>query len=297
MGKSTITGIVHLSRYREYTTTVIITTLLGFLATGLRFDAGYIPQMFAVLLANLLAVAFSFMINDVEDAPDDARDRSKAVRNPVSAKYISANVSYIASGLVAFLSVIIFYFVGQIPFFLGTSTVILGFLYSWKLIRLKNIPVFDLISHGLMLAGLQLLCAYYALVPFTGFHTAWLLPFLFVTAISIRGQFVNQIRDFECDKKAGLKNTSAIIGIKNADLLMKVFLGMGVLICVIAIITKFFPLWIIIMMLFFAFFLNIYGGRTKPDGKHRPEETILLQNSLLTASLITLGLWTFSRFF
>ena len=293
----TVIGLINLSRYREYTATVVVTTLLGFLATGLRFDAGYIPQMFAVLLANLLAVAFAFMINDVEDAPDDARDRSKAVRNPVSAKYISANVSYIASGLVAFLSVIIFYFVGQIPFFLGTSTVILGFLYSWKLIRLKNIPVFDLISHGLMLAGLQLLCAYYALVPYTGFHSAWLLPFLFVTAISIRGQFVNQIRDFECDKKAGLKNTSAVIGVKNADLLMKVFFGIAVLISMLALINNFFPIWIILTVLFFAFFLNIYRGRTKPDNKRRLEQAILLQNSFLTASLITLTLWTISRFF
>ena len=293
----TVIGLINLSRYREYTATVVVTTLLGFLATGLRFDAGYIPQMFAVLLANLLAVAFAFMINDVEDAPDDARDRSKAVRNPVSANYISPNLSYIASGLVATSSIIIFYISGQTPFFLGISTVILGFLYSWKLIRLKNIPVFDLISHGLMLAGLQLLCAYYALVPYTGFHSAWLLPFLFVTAISIRGQFVNQIRDFECDKKAGLKNTSAIIGVKNADLLMKVFFGIAVLISMLALINNFFPIWIILTVLFFAFFLNIYRGRTKPDNKRRLEQAILLQNSFLTASLITLTLWTISRFF
>ncbi|KKQ53889.1 MAG: 4-hydroxybenzoate octaprenyltransferase [Candidatus Woesebacteria bacterium GW2011_GWC1_38_13] len=293
----TVIGLINLSRYREYTATVVVTTLLGFLATGLRFDAGYIPQMFAVLLANLLAVAFAFMINDVEDAPDDARDRSKAVRNPVSANYISPNLSYIASGLVATSSIIIFYISGQTPFFLGISTVILGFLYSWKLIRLKNIPVFDLISHGLMLAGLQLLCAYYALVPYTGFHSAWLLPFLFVTAISIRGQFVNQIRDFECDKKAGLKNTSAVIGVKNADLLMKVFFGIAVLISMLALINNFFPIWIILTVLFFAFFLNIYRGRTKPDNKRRLEQAILLQNSFLTASLITLTLWTISRFF
>ncbi|KKQ81568.1 MAG: 4-hydroxybenzoate octaprenyltransferase [Candidatus Woesebacteria bacterium GW2011_GWA1_38_8] len=293
----TVIGLINLSRYREYTATVVVTTLLGFLATGLRFDAGYIPQMFAVLLANLLAVAFAFMINDVEDAPDDARDRSKAVRNPVSANYISPNLSYIASGLVATSSIIIFYISGQTPFFLGISTVILGFLYSWKLIRLKNIPVFDLISHGLMLAGLQFLCAYYAFVPYTGFHSAWLLPFLFVTAISIRGQFVNQIRDFECDKKAGLKNTSAVIGVKNADLLMKVFFGIAVLISMLALINNFFPIWIILTVLFFAFFLNIYRGRTKPDNKRRLEQAILLQNSFLTASLITLTLWTISRFF
>lgn len=293
----TVIGLINLSRYREYTTTVIITTLLGFLATGLRFDSGYIPRMFAILLANLLAVAFTFMINDVEDAPDDARDRSKAVRNPVSAKYISANVSYVASGSVALLSLIIFNFAGRIPFFLGISTITLGFLYSWKLIRLKNIPVFDLISHGLMLAGLQLLCAYYAFVPFSGFHTAWLLPFLFVTAISIRGQFVNQIRDFECDKKAGLKNTSAIVGVKNANLFMKVFIGIAVLISILALINNIFPIWIILSVLFFALFLTIIKISTRSDSKHRSEQTTTLQNSLLTASLITLTLWTISRYF
>src|SRR3990170_327081 len=61
-----------------------------------------------------------------------------------------------------------------------------GFLYSWKKIRLKSIPVLDILSHGFMLAGLQFLAAVYAFSPER--VSGWWTLLIFVSAISMYGQ-------------------------------------------------------------------------------------------------------------
>jgi 4-hydroxybenzoate polyprenyltransferase len=66
--KIRIKALICLARYKEYFFFVIITTFLGASAANGAF--GW--PLLLVLLANWLAVAFAFMINDVEDAPDDA---------------------------------------------------------------------------------------------------------------------------------------------------------------------------------------------------------------------------------
>ena len=65
--KKRIDGTIRLSRYREFLWFVMITTLLGAVSSGGVLGI----RLIAVLVANWLAVAFMFMINDVEDAPDD----------------------------------------------------------------------------------------------------------------------------------------------------------------------------------------------------------------------------------
>ena len=65
-----IKGIIKLTRFDEYVWFVIVTTALGAAAGGGTF--GW--QWIVALLANWVAVAFAFMINDVEDADDDAHE-------------------------------------------------------------------------------------------------------------------------------------------------------------------------------------------------------------------------------
>ena len=69
-----LNGIWRLTRFQEYVCFVIITTFLG--AAASRGSLGW--PLIGVLVANWLAVGFAFMINDVEDAPDDALDPAKA---------------------------------------------------------------------------------------------------------------------------------------------------------------------------------------------------------------------------
>jgi 4-hydroxybenzoate polyprenyltransferase len=289
------TGLVRLTRYQDYLGTVTITTLMGFLVSGIHLNINLLPRMFAVLLANQLSVAFAFMVNDVADARDDATDKLKAIRNPVSAGILSPNTAYIASFTIALFSAFIFYFLGYIPFLLGIINLILSAFYSLKLIRLKSILLLDLLSHGLMLGGLQLLCAYFTLIPNLGYNLNWFLPFLFVVAISVRGQLFNQIRDFDCDQKAGINHTTAIVGINRAHFLMSTLLATAGIIFIYCLILKIIPIWVFLLILLMgiAFLkdpitkLRVRRGLEKTEHFHIP---------MLIIGLISLILWTISRF-
>ncbi len=198
--------VIRLTRVDEYLAFVIVTTFFGFNVAG-AFTVSL--PLVAVILGNLLAVAFAFMINDVEDAPDDAQDLAKVNRNPVSAGDVSARTAYIASFAVAGLAAAAYAFAGWRPFVLGVLCLLLGLLYSWRVVRLKAIPGADVVSHVLLLAALQFLCAYFA---FQSGGWTWVLPCLFVVLISTYGQLFNQLRDFEGDRLAGYTNTAALAG-------------------------------------------------------------------------------------
>jgi 4-hydroxybenzoate polyprenyltransferase len=218
---------------------VIVTTLIGVMIQETPIDW----KLPLVLVANWLAVGFAFMFNDIEDAVDDARDPAKIHRNPVSAGKISPLLAYFITFCVALIAGTLYFFLGLIPFFLGLTCLFLGVVYSWKKIRLKRFPVLDLLSHVLMLAGLQLLCAYTLYSPITA--TRWIAPFIVVVSISMYGELFNEVRDLEGDRKAGLKHTAALVGERIAHLLMIAVLVIAGIALTYTIITGMIPLWVL----------------------------------------------------
>ena len=65
-------------------------------------------RLAAVIVANILAVAYAFMINDIEDAPDDARDPARAARNPIAMGEISQRLGWLVSAGVALLALALY---------------------------------------------------------------------------------------------------------------------------------------------------------------------------------------------
>ena len=240
--KQQVRGIISLTRHKEYIVFVIVTTLLGARVSGAEIDW----RLLLVLVANWLAVGFSFMINDVEDAPDDALNPAKVNRNPVSAGRISPRVGYAASFVVAALAALAYFFLGPIPFWLGMACLAIGLVYSWRMIRLKSMPVVDLISHGLLLAGLQFLCGYFTFAPNGGGD--WIAPFVFVVSISLYGELFNEVRDLEGDLKAGVTHTAALIGERAAHVLMYALLAGAGVSFVYSIAVGLIPLWVLAVM-------------------------------------------------
>jgi len=257
-----ILALIKLSRYKEYTFFVTVTTLLGIASAQ-----GQIGWQFAgVWVANWLAVMFAFMINDVEDAADDALNPSKINRNPVSAGQISRRAATIASFVVAALSALIYYSLGYWPFILGTISLFLGFVYSWSKIRLKTMAFLDMASHCMMLAGLQFLPGYMAFDNRPD-NFYWLFPFTFVTAISLYGELFNELRDLDGDLKAGLRHTAATIGPRLTYWLMLLVLAVGAYCGFVTIfLLGLIPTWVVILLISGALVLNIrpvYYARRK----------------------------------
>lgn len=243
----TINAGIRLTRCKEYLAFVIVTTLLGAAAAN-NGSLGW--QLIGGLVANWLAVAFAFMINDVEDAEDDALTPQKCRRNPVAVWNVSAFSARSMSFGVAAGSALVYFSLGKTTFLLGTITLLIGFLYSWKPVRLKNVAFVDLVTHGFMLSGLQFLIGYFAFDPAPFVH--WIFPFLFVFCISCYGEMFNEVRDLEGDLKAGLQHTAAVLGPRITTWLMS---AMMVLVVVSGIMAAFvirlvasWVLWLVLVL-------------------------------------------------
>ena len=172
--KRTFTGLIKLTRFNEFGYFGVITTLLGIAAA--RGNMSW--RLLVVLMANWLAVSFAYMLNDIEDAPDDAFSVKNYQRNPVSVGLISPKTAKIAMLLTGLISVGLFALLGFWPLIFGITCLILGIMYSVKTIRLKTMTIIDIISRGLLLGGLPFLCSYFAFA--STFNRIWFWPFLFV---------------------------------------------------------------------------------------------------------------------
>lgn len=240
-------SIWRLSRFREFAAFVVITTLLG-AAAG---EGSLHWPLVIVLIANWLAVGFAFMVNDVEDAPDDALTPSKALRNPVSSGDLSPRFAWLASFAVAGLAAILYASLGVGPFVAGIACLILAYLYSHRGVRLKATPYADLASHALLLAGLQFLAAY---LTFNGGTVPqWVSPLVCVLAISLYGQLFNELRDLEGDRQAGVTHTASLLGPRVAHWLMMFWLAVGGAAAAISIlVVRLVPAWVILLTIALA---------------------------------------------
>jgi 4-hydroxybenzoate polyprenyltransferase len=187
------------------------------------------------------------MINDIEDAPDDALSPSKINRNPISAGLITPRTARISTFIVGLLAAGLFSLLGLLPFIFGMLSLILGYLYSFRGVRLKTIAFFDVFSHCLMLAGLQFLCGYYTYTSQLNQH--WFWPFTFVMSISIYGELYNELRDMKGDREAQLKHTAIVLGDRVSHILMLTTLMVGIFSGIISfVVINLIPLWVILSM-------------------------------------------------
>jgi 4-hydroxybenzoate polyprenyltransferase len=238
-----LNGLVQLTRWQEYVPFVVPLTIMGALLAlqSLSNGAGVDLRLVAVTAANLLVVAYAFMINDIEDAPDDALDPKRAARNPITSGTITVRMGYNACRLVAIITLVLYAMGGGLVFIIGGITLLLSHLYSWKPVRLKAYPVTDIVSHSLMLSGLLLLAGYFT------YHTepgiAWFVA-AGVTLWSVYGQLYNQLRDYDMDVAAGLKNTTIILGPRNTQIVVWMTIALAVVCLVVAIALGAFPIWL-----------------------------------------------------
>ena len=97
--ESRLSAAIRLSRWREHVPFTIPLTLAGGLLAieAVQITADW--RLFAVLAANILSMSFAFMINDIEDAPDDALNPAKKRHNVISSGALSRRQGQIIAGL------------------------------------------------------------------------------------------------------------------------------------------------------------------------------------------------------
>lgn len=215
-------AVIALTRCNEIYDYTLAITLLAAVFSGIEWQW----RILLIVITNILAQCFAFMINDVEDAEDDAKNPKKLKRNPVSHKALSRKEGFIYAGIAALLSILLFGLLAAqynplAVIIIAVTTLITMFCYSWKKVRFKSMPVMDFLSHIYMLAGAPYLLAYFSFRPEMD-----LIGFLglgIVLSISGYGIMENQIRDYETDKLTQINNSTSYIGIKIAKLLRFIF--------------------------------------------------------------------------
>lgn len=279
--------VLQLTRWREHVPFTIPLTVLGAIvasSNGAILDS----KLIYVVLGNLAVVSYAFMINDIEDAPDDARDSKKAKRNPISAGRIDRDDAYTLARVLAIISLMLFALTNKVTFGIGLSTLLLSHLYSWRKVRLKAYPVTDIVSHSLMLSGLLLLAGFS--VYSTNFKSIWTLSTSAVL-LSVYGQLYNQIRDFSVDAKAKLNNTTLLIGKKRARLLMNSSILLSVISLLTAIYFDTFPTWLLIPLFLSSPLVFSFKVKKDSSGTAAIDLTGKLQTQLLLIFNIIIFVW------
>lgn len=261
--KRTLKGLVRLTRFQEYGYFVVITTLLG--AAVARGTLNW--RLIVLMLANWLAVGFAFMINDIEDAPDDALMTWKTKLNPVSSGLISPKTARYATLFIGLVSISLFAILGFWPSIFGLINLILGFLYSVKTVRLKTMAYYDIISYSLMLAGLPFLSGYFTFA--SRLNQIWFWPFILVMSICVYSELYCEIRELEGDQPALYQHTAIVLGDRAANVLLIVMMVLSLSTgAVTFFLINIIPAWVMVIMALLAilFILPSYIKNRRSNG-------------------------------
>jgi len=155
-------------------------------------------------------------------------------------------------------------------------------------VRLKAWPLVDVLAHVLMLGALLFLAAYEAL---GGVATeAWLLA-LGVALLSAYGQCYNQLRDYDADRLAGLRNTASILGRRSTRWAMWGGLAGGIVCLGAALLSGWIPPSVAGAVVGTAPLVWLGRGRQDMRGTPAVDTTGRLQNSAMVAVTLALGGW------
>ena len=93
----------------------------------------------------MLAVAYAFMLNDIEDAPDDVLDAARAPQNVIASGRLSARAAYYGCALAAVGALACYAVGGGRVLLAGAGTLALAHAYSWRPVRLKKWALVDVV--------------------------------------------------------------------------------------------------------------------------------------------------------
>lgn len=280
-------AVLKLSRWHEFIPFTLPLTLVGGLMAYRFHGAKLDERLFYVLIANFLAMAYAFMINDIEDSEDDKLNPERGAKNAVSNGEISKSSAWLAALACAGLAVLLYALAGTGALTSGVLILVLSHFYSWKPVRLKALPVLDIVSHVLMLSTLLMVAAY--LIYTDTFQEVWPLV-VSVTLFSAYGQLYNQLRDYEEDRAAGLKNTASFLGKRLTAWASYLCFGLAVLCLLLIVVNRAFPFELLGVILLSVPLLLLNNGRDF-RGSQTSDLISSLQVQLLTVANLVLICW------
>ena len=250
--KKRLSAFYKLSRINEYGYLIIISTLFG-VATA---QGSFSWRWLWVLSSNFLALGFSYMVNDIEDAAVDALSTRNSQRNPISSGSISPKNARLLAVIAGLISAGLFAMLGLWSFVFGTSILLVGFLYSFKAIRLKSIPLINNFSHGALLGGLPFLSGYFSFT--STLNRIWYWPFLWLFTVSILFNLQHKSFNGEKGSLSPDQEIEAPPSKKYSNLIETILVVMAAATGIVSLfLINLLPLWVVLTMFVSFVFLVV----------------------------------------
>lgn len=203
-----ISTFFSLARLHVYGPICFFSTILGLDVIGKLHD---LWSLFIIGTANTFALIATFAFNDAEDAPDDAH--AGKTKNVVASGKISKEAGYLTAVAAAAISVSLAAYAGIIVCLVILSVLATTFLYSWRRVRLKGRPFWDVIVHAVT-GGLLFLAAAWS----SNDGIIWgnrVLPVFMVFALgNTVAVLVHGLFEYEKDLDAGIRTSVTALGKK-----------------------------------------------------------------------------------
>jgi homogentisate phytyltransferase/homogentisate geranylgeranyltransferase len=181
-------------------------SFVGFILgiTVLSFKQNLIP--FLVFIISILCLtSFTFAINNYFDADSDKENPRRKHINAIASGRISKNTGILIILLLAIITLLISFFYKIEVFLFSGFLLFFGWSYSAPPLRLKGLPVMDVIWHFF---GFFLGIIWSSLIAGNIGLITWLVAFS-LGIFSAVGQVCNHIIDYSFDKESGT-NTFAV---------------------------------------------------------------------------------------
>ena len=242
--KKTLQSVLVLAQIQQFLYFVCITTLLGVAASQGHFNW----QFIIILIANWLAVGFGYMYTSIENAPEDALLEVQHDQNPIAAGLISPKTARNGTFISAVLSIGLYSLLGGWCLVLGLLSLLISLLYASRNLRLKSIPIINILSYSLILAGLPFLCGYASFA--SDLSKGWIWPFGFVISIAIISKYYKDSRPFTMDTISQSQKTTSTLTSRTTQLILLTSLIIGLISAVNSfIVMELIPIWVLILIL------------------------------------------------
>lgn len=282
-----LAALIRLSRYKEYALHISILTLFA-----ARLSGGYFNlQLVLLVIANVIGLTYVYMLNDVEDAPDDLLDPWKRARNPVANGDLTKNQAYFACFIAASLAVLFYSAISRYALILGILMLVVATLGTVHVFRLKGHFAIDVLGHSFVIGVSQYLISYFTILarPASSFWPALLAVGLF----SIYIELWQETRDMTVDKKAGLRTSASLLSERGVNLVVSILIVAIVFLLCLSLATSGAPAWFLVIwasvfLIPFGYRLLLYRPRSLPDlvkGSHNRNVLTLAIGLLVWYSL------------
>ena len=181
-----VQAFLQLIRPKDFLFLVLAYSLLGITVAQGEFGTRFI----LLCAANFCAVAFSFIYNQLADAPADTFDENASSSNPIAQGKVLPAAAAAAAFVSAALALALFGLLDWRLLPVGLILLSLGALYSSPGTRVRGISMLDLAGHSWLLAPAVSASGYLAFQP--RFTSELLFLLLAVTFLSLLGEITRE---------------------------------------------------------------------------------------------------------